>query len=59
MEYYVLGLGIVIITTIISLSICTCLCRTTICGSNKREKIPLLYTQIYTQKDGGEIFASV
>lgn len=59
MKGYVIGLGIVIVTTIIALSICSCLCKTNACIGTKKEKISLLNTEIYTGNDGGEIIVSV
>jgi hypothetical protein len=58
MQYYAIGLGIVIITTIIAISICACLCKSDICTNNKKEKIPLLNTNIYIE-DGTEIIVSI
>jgi hypothetical protein len=45
MEGYVIGLGIVIITAIIALSICACCCKIDLCRGTKKEKIPLLNTE--------------
>jgi hypothetical protein len=59
MDYYVIGLGITVITMLISISICACCCKTNGCEYNKKEKIPLLYTSIQTGNDGTEIIVSV
>jgi hypothetical protein len=59
MKGYVVGLGIVIVTAIIALSICACFCKIDVCRGSKKEKIPLLNTAIYTGNDGGEIIVSV
>jgi hypothetical protein len=59
MKGYVVGLGIVIVTAIIALSICVCCCKIDVCRGSKKEKISLLNTTIYTENDGGEIIVSV
>jgi hypothetical protein len=42
MEYYAIGLGITVITIIISLSIFACCCKCNICADPKDERGPLI-----------------
>ena len=42
MEYYAIGLGVTIITIIISLSIFACCCKINICVNRKDENRPLI-----------------